>query len=116
MDAELARVSLEEGRVLLTRDRGLLKRAAVSRGYHVRTALAREQIREVLRRFDLASQTRPFSRCLRCNGLLELADKAAVLDRLPAGTREHFTEFERCETCRRALRGLAAAGGRHPDG
>jgi uncharacterized protein with PIN domain len=100
-DEELARLSVIDGQVLVTRDRGLLKRRAVTRGYYVRAALPRDQIVEVLRRFDLAAQVAPFSRCLRCNGLLEPVDKAAILDRLPAGTRAHFVEFKRCPACER---------------
>lgn len=100
-DEELARLSAVDGRVLLTRDRGLLKRGAVTRGYYVRAALPRDQIVEVLRRFDLAAPVAPFSRCLRCNGLLEPVDKATILDCLPAGTRAHFVEFNRCSACER---------------
>lgn len=98
-DEELARLSVVDGRVLLTRDRGLLKRGVVTRRYYVRAVLPRDQIVEGLRRFDLAAQVVPFSRCLRCNGLLEPVDKAAILDRLPAGTRAHFVEFKRCSAC-----------------
>ncbi len=100
-DEALARLAADDERVLLTRDRGLLKRAAVTRGYYVRAALPREQIVEVLRRFDLRGQARPFSRCLRCNGRLEPVDKAAILDRLPPGTREHMQAFQRCTACDR---------------
>jgi uncharacterized protein with PIN domain len=98
-DEELARLSAGEDRILLTRDRGVLKRSLVTRGYCVRSDSPREQIREVAVRFDLAGSAAPFRRCLICNGLLQPVAKAAVLDRLPPGTREHFTEFYRCAGC-----------------
>ncbi len=98
-DDELAAVSAGQERILLTRDRGLLKRSVVTRGYCVRSDAPREQIREVAERFDLAGSAAPFCRCLACNGLLRPVDKSSVWDRLPPGTRERFDEFYRCEGC-----------------
>jgi len=98
-DAELARRSALEQRILLTRDRGLLKRSAVTRGYCVRSDEPREQAREVVERFDLRRAIAPFRRCLSCNGLLQPVEKQAVWDRLPPGTRERFDEFYRCPDC-----------------
>ena len=98
-DAELARRSVDEQRILLTRDRGLLKRSAVTRGYCVRSDEPREQTREVVERFDLRASIAPFHRCLSCNGLLQPVEKQAVWDRLPPGTRERFDEFYRCSEC-----------------
>jgi uncharacterized protein with PIN domain len=98
-DSELARQAAESGRVLLTRDRGLLKRRCVTRGYFVRALRPRAQVVEVVRRFGLAATAAPFSRCLRCNGRLETAEKASVRERLPPRTRESFDEFRRCTAC-----------------
>jgi uncharacterized protein with PIN domain len=98
-DEEVARISTEEQRTVLTRDRGLLKRSIVTRGYCIRSAAPREQIREVVDRFDLAQSAAPFRRCLACNALLHPAEKRAVQDRLPAGTGERFEEFFQCEGC-----------------
>ena len=98
-DAELARTSRGEHRILLTRDIGLLKRGAVTHGYFVRETAPRRQLAEVLERFDLGRRLRPFTRCLRCNTPLEPADKAEVAARLPAQTRELYDEFQRCPRC-----------------
>ncbi len=100
-DAVLARRSAEEGRTLLTRDRGLLKRSIVSRGYFVESTHLREQFAEIARRFELRDRMRPFTRCARCNTPLREVAKADVLDRLPPRTRLHFDEFLECPTCRR---------------
>jgi uncharacterized protein len=72
-DTELARIERDEKRILLTRDRGLLKRSSVERGYYVREIKFREQVFEVLRRFDLLRTIQPFHRCLRCNTVLRPA-------------------------------------------
>ena len=98
-DPELARISCDEERMLLTRDRGLLKRSIVTHGYYVQHTNPRQQLVEVLRRFDLFDASRPFRRCTRCNGLLEPVCKEDILDRLPAQTRRYYDEFCRCQSC-----------------
>jgi uncharacterized protein with PIN domain len=100
-DEELAHISVEERRILLTRDRGLLKRGQVTHGYWVRATEPRRQLVEVLRRFDLFGQTAPFRRCLRCNSLLEPVRKEEIVGRLPSKTRQCYDEFAQCRTCDR---------------
>lgn len=98
-DQELAEISEKENRICLTRDRGLLKRNQIEHGYLVRALDSREQMMEVVRRFQLAKQIKPFTRCTRCNGFLQPAREEDVSDRLLAGTREHFHEFSCCADC-----------------
>lgn len=100
-DDELARVSAEERRIVLTRDRGLLKRNQVMRGYWVRATEPRQQLAEVLQRFDLFGQMSPFSRCLRCNGVLQAVRKEEVADRLLPDTLRRYDEFALCPDCGR---------------
>ena len=100
-DATLARISSEEQRILLTRDRGLLKRSVVAYGYHVWETDPERQLVEVVRRFGLAGAAAPFRRCLRCNGVLEPVTKAEVLDRLEPKTKRYYDEFAICRVCDR---------------
>lgn len=100
-DAALVATSLDEGRILLTRDRGILKRAALTHAYYVREQDPHRQVGEVLRRFDLYDAVVPFGRCLECNALLEAAAKAEVEQLLPPRTRRDFDEFRRCRGCGR---------------
>jgi uncharacterized protein with PIN domain len=100
-DEELARISRDEGRVLLTRDRGLLKRNMVAYGYWLRETNPLRQLVEVLRRYDLLDAVNPFSRCLACNGMLEEVSKEAVLERLPPRARDYYDEFRMCPSCGR---------------
>lgn len=100
-DETLARLSKKERRILLTRDRGLLKRNQVTHGYLVRESDPRAQLAAVVRRFDLWRALRPFSRCLRCNGLLAEVAKEQVADRLPPRVREHCYELRSCQGCGR---------------
>ncbi len=100
-DDELAAISVDERRILLTRDRGLLKRAKVTHGYFVRETDRRLQIIEILRRFDLFGAIAPFGRCLACNGVLEPVAKAEVEPRLPSRTRQDYDDFWTCPDCSR---------------
>ena len=98
-DEELAALSGRGGRVLLTRDRRLLMRRAVEHGYWLRSKDPRQQLTEVLDRFQLRAQIRPWHRCLRCNGRLLPVDKEAVLDRLEPKTKLYYHEFHMCQDC-----------------
>lgn len=98
-DPTLARISRDERRILLTRDRGLLKRTTVTHGYYVRETSPQRQMAEVVRRFDLAGALAPFTRCLRCNGLLVPVTKETVLDRLPERVRAAQEAFWQCGSC-----------------
>ncbi len=98
-DEQLADISSQQGRILLTRDRGLLKRRTVTHAYCVRQSAPRRQVVEVLQRFDLFSACRPFQRCLRCNELLVKAAFESVRDQLPPNTRRYYRDFHRCPGC-----------------
>ncbi len=98
-DEELAEISAAQQRILLTRDRGLLKRSLVTHGYCIRSSDPLQQVREVMVRFDLTGAVLPFKRCLRCNGLLEPVEKREIEERLQAETARYFNEFFRCASC-----------------
>lgn len=98
-DEELAQIYAAEQRILLTRDKGLLMRSLVTFGYYVKATNPEQQIIEVMRRYQLFQKVLPFQRCIRCNGLLEPVEKAAIIDQLPEKTRIAIDEFHRCGEC-----------------
>ena len=100
-DPELVRVSAGEQRILLTRDRGLLKHGAVTHGYQVRQTDSRRQLAEVVERFDLARAMRPFTRCMACNGALAQVPKEQVRSLLPPRTAAAYEDFLQCTGCAR---------------
>jgi uncharacterized protein len=100
-DEAIRRLAREEKRVVLTRDRELLKCADVAQGAYVRALNAEAQLCEVAERFGLAKRTRPFTLCLECNRPLERVDKAEVLERLPERVSELHDSFTRCRACER---------------
>lgn len=98
-DDELARRSADEERVLLTRDRGLLKRGIVVHGAFVRSDRPREQLAEIGHRFELGPRVRPFTRCIRCNGVLVDAGRAEVEGRVPPYTFRTHDAYGICPDC-----------------
>jgi len=121
-DKELAQISVAERRILLTRDRDLLRRKEITHGYVVQATDPKQQLSEVVSSLDLSDVATPFSRCLRCNDLLESVAREVVIERLPTSLREGYdnrraedkqestkyqalskssNEFHLCPTCQR---------------
>ncbi|MGW8246500.1 MAG: Mut7-C RNAse domain-containing protein [Acidiferrobacterales bacterium] len=98
-DPELARISSGQQRILLTRDRKLLMRKQVTRGYFIRERWPRKQLLEVLHRFDLFDLQQPFTRCMHCNGKIRKIDKRSIESHLPPRTRAFYSEFWQCGDC-----------------
>ncbi|MDR5803789.1 Mut7-C RNAse domain-containing protein [Caballeronia sp. LZ001] len=102
-DDEIERLAHDEARIVLTRDRELLKRKNLLHGCYVRALHADEQWREVAERLDLAPHVRAFRLCLMCNAPLRRAAASEIDDRVPDGVRERHTRFVTCDVCRRVF-------------
>jgi len=100
-DADIIAIALEEKRIILTRDLGLLKNKAVTHGYWVRTSSPGEQTREVIQRFTLLRSAAPFSRCLECNGGIEAIARAEAHKSVPPQVAAACDSFNRCRSCGR---------------
>lgn len=98
-DDELLELSRNENRVLLTRDVGLLERAALVHGGYVHETDPRRQLREVLDRYRLQERIAPLTRCARCNGLIGPVTPAAARGRVPVGVLREQRRFSRCHDC-----------------
>jgi uncharacterized protein with PIN domain len=98
-DAAIASRAREERRIVLTRDRALLKRSAVTHAHAVRSMDADVQLLEVVEAFDLRGCVAPFTRCLKCNGPVRPVAREVVEHRLPKYTRIEYDRFFRCESC-----------------
>ncbi|UGQ44701.1 Mut7-C ubiquitin/RNAse domain-containing protein [Massilia endophytica] len=98
-DDAIETIASIEHRIVLTRDRELLKRSGVLRGCYVRALKPEPQLREVFLRYSLAPAVRPFSLCLNCNTPLRPIDKAAIADRLPPSVRASHEHFQHCPSC-----------------
>ncbi len=100
-DATVASISARQQRTLLTRDRSLLQHKIITHGYFVREVRPRLQVPEVLSRFDLYRLIAPFTRCIRCNGILQAVDKQLIEARLEPKTRRYYNRFRMCSGCGR---------------
>jgi uncharacterized protein len=100
-DSGIVEVALRERRIVLTRDRELLKRRDVLRGCFVRALKPRMQLDEVVMRYALAPHFRPFTLCLHCNLPLAPAAPDDVAGQVPQGILERYVEFVQCPGCRR---------------
>ena len=99
-DRQLLEIMKRENRALLTRDRRLLMHTIVQHGYFPRSQNADEQTVEVVRRFNVSELISPFTRCLRCNALLQKAEKTEIIDKLEPLTKIYYEEFRRCPGCK----------------
>ena len=100
-DSEIADVASREGRIVLTRDRELLKLRGITHGCYLHAQKPAQQFRELLDRLDLTRSLRPFTLCMDCNAPLRAIDKAQVLDRLPPAVRANHQRFTTCDLCGR---------------
>jgi uncharacterized protein with PIN domain len=99
-DPALSARSAAEKRVMLSRDRGLLRRRELWAGAFVYSTTPEDQLRDVLDRFS--PELRPWTRCTACNGLLKEATKEEVADQLKGGTHKSYDVFAQCQECGRA--------------
>ena len=100
-DCELIALAAQERRIILTRDRELLKCRDVLRGAFVRPLKPEAQLRETVRRWNLGDRQRPFSLCLHCNLRLEPVDRNAAAASVPEAIFRRYSEFARCPGCAR---------------
>ena len=102
-DKEIEAIVVRDGRIVLTRDRELLKRRAITHGCYVHTLKPPQQFCEIFERLDLGRSVHPFTLCLECNVPLHPIEKAEVLMRIPPSVRERFDIFSTCDNCNRVF-------------
>ena len=100
-DQVLARLAADEQRILLTRDRQLLMRQAVTHGCYLRSGSTSGQLAELIRRLQLCAEIAPFTRCTLCNGRLEPVPPDAPSLDVPTRVRERHRDYWRCPGCSR---------------
>jgi uncharacterized protein len=100
-DDEIIEISVNEKRIILTRDLGILKNSKVTHGYWVRSQKPKVQVNEVVKRFDLTKQIEPLNRCIECNGKIVEVKKEQIADLLKPKTRKFFQNFYQCSNCKK---------------
>lgn len=100
-DDEIIQLSLEQRRIILTRDIGILKQNRVSHGHWIRHHQPLDQLEEVLDALDLYRQLRPFTRCMECNEFINTVSKDEMRNLAAPEIFDRFDEFWQCEGCRK---------------
>ncbi len=106
-DNELIRNALREGRILLTRDTGIMARRVVTTG-KVKALLVEsddvtEQLWQVVRALNLEPESEPFSICIECNVPLVPRGKEEVRGLVPPHVFRNHEQFVQCPVCRRVF-------------
>ena len=103
-DAALTRKALEESRVLLTSDGGFLERKPVRDGsvgfLKVPHLPLEDQLRLVVEHFGIVRRQ---SRCMECNGELDIVSREAAAGRVPPGVVRDYETFFLCQGCGRVF-------------
>jgi uncharacterized protein with PIN domain len=100
-DPAIVDVAARERRIILTRDRGILRQTRVTHGYWLRSTEPVVQLEEVVRALDLGGQLRPYTRCLECNGSVEPLARPAAQTLVPPRVFANAPAFTRCVDCGR---------------
>jgi uncharacterized protein with PIN domain len=100
-DDVLLRRAQDEGRILLTRDTGLLRRGRLPPYLFIQSDRVEAQVRQVVWGLALDPRAAKARRCLRCNVVLEPRTKAEVAGRVPEFVWSHHDTFWGCPTCDR---------------
>jgi uncharacterized protein with PIN domain len=98
-DRQIIQISASQKRIILTHDKGILKNKLITRGYWIRSQNPDEQLKEVVIRFDLKSNSRAFTRCIVCNGILADVSKEEIKNRLLPKTNRYYKNFKKCPDC-----------------
>lgn len=100
-DPELADISSQQRRILVTCDRKLLMRKKVLLGYFMRSRQPKQQVKELLNRYHLFDLKPGVARCMSCNGLIHRVKKEAIEKHLLPLTRAHYDDFFQCTDCKK---------------
>ncbi|MCX7785892.1 MAG: Mut7-C RNAse domain-containing protein [candidate division WOR-3 bacterium] len=94
----LLQIAKTENRTILSRNTKLKDYPEV---LFIESEIPHEQIKRVLKQFNLEKEIRPFSRCIVCNELLQSIDKPEVKGRVPFFVFQTQKDFSVCPQCQK---------------
>ncbi|MGC8765843.1 MAG: Mut7-C RNAse domain-containing protein [Brevinematia bacterium] len=100
-DEEIIEIAHREKRIILTKDRGILKNNRVKYGLLLRSKNTKEQLKEVMERFDLEAKKKPFTRCINCNQKLKKISRKEAMGVFSYLSDRYYTDFYRCSLCKK---------------
>lgn len=109
-DEELIKIASGEGRILLTRDTRLMKKAIKDDFRNKRAKHAMEvwmidddlpfdQLAFIVKRSEIDPFEHAFTRCSMCNGLLDDKGRDAVRGQVPPFVFSTIEDYSRCRDC-----------------
>jgi uncharacterized protein len=103
-DKDLVELSRREGRVLLTRDSGLIEKTKKRENrLFVASDDWQDQVAQVLDEYGLWDEVRPNSRCIECNRALKPLAKARARNLVTPYVLDHAASFALCPGCGRVF-------------
>jgi uncharacterized protein with PIN domain len=103
-DRDLIDIARREGRVLLTRDTGLIEKTKKQKSrLFVASDRWEDQLVQVLDEFGLWDDIRPNSRCIECNRALKALSKSRARNLVTPFVLEHAESFALCPGCGRVF-------------
>lgn len=104
-DSQMVRQALAEGRMILTRDAGIMQRRVVNNGRLKALLIESEeperQMRQLVTTLDLNKKLNPFTLCLECNYPLVARSREEVKDRVPPYVYKNQAQYMECPACHR---------------
>lgn len=98
-DNELIRISLEQQRVILTRDTGLAERPLAGNHLFITSDDVRKQVLQVLEYLPIRSISLVLTRCSLCNASLSPISKEETKNLVPRYVHETNKSFWQCDNC-----------------
>lgn len=103
-DGDLIEIARREGRVVLTKDTGILRRRVIQSGevgaLYIEGDDWRRQLAQVVKTFGLRTEPR-FDRCFVCNTPLLAVTRAEAEPHVPPYVHRTQDAFQMCPTCGR---------------
>ncbi len=100
-DPELLALAHKEGRILLTRDNGLIERSRDIQTLFIGSEAWNEQVEQVLDEYELWQDIQPYSRCIECNAKLKDLPKSRAKNLVTPFVFEQANAFAICPSCGR---------------
>ena len=102
-DDELLTIARKEGRILLTKDTGLIQQAKDVETLFLESEEWQEQVQQVLEHFNLREKVNPHTRCIDCNVVLKNLPKKNAKNLVSAFVFDKADSFALCPNCGRVF-------------
>jgi uncharacterized protein with PIN domain len=102
-DDELLAIARRDGRILLTKDTGMIQKAKHAETLFLESEEWQDQVRQVLEHFELWEKVNPHTRCIDCNVKLKNLPKKNAKNLVSSFVFEHADAFALCPNCGRVF-------------